>query len=372
MKKLPLFKVHMPDGVHKALNKVIYSGFIGQGKYVDKFEKKLSSYFNNPNLLTVNAATSAIHLALRLCDVKNNDEVICTPMTCTATNMPVLIQGGKIVWADVDPESGLVTANSIQKKISSNTKAIIIVHFGGIPCDVLEINKLAKKFNIKVIEDAAHALGSQIGNKKIGNHSDFIIFSLQAIKHITTGDGGILICKRRHDYKRAKLLRWFGIDRDQKRKDFRCEEDIKEYGYKYHMNDISASIGLEQMKYINKIVKKNQINGEFFNKNLKNIKGIKLIKKNENHKISYWIYTLHIEKFRNEFVKYMQKKNIAVSRVHERNDIHTAFKDFRANLPGLEKFNSTQISIPVGWWLSRNDLKRIKKEILNFSKIYFS
>ena len=213
--------------------------------------------------------------------------------------------------------------------------------------------------------------GSEIGNKKIGNHSDFVIFSLQAIKHITTGDGGILICKRRNDYKRAKLLRWFGIDRDQKRKDFRCEEDIKEYGYKYHMNDIAASIGLEQMKNIKNIVRKNNSNGEFFNQNLKNIKGFKLIKKNRNHRISYWIYTIHIEKYRDKFIDYMKNKNIAVSRVHERNDIHTAFKDFKIKLPNLDKFNSTQISIPVGWWLDKNDLKRIKNEILNFSKIYF-
>jgi perosamine synthetase len=366
---IPLFKVHMPKTTHKKLAETIYSGFIGQGPKVEQFEKKLKTFFKNKNILTLNSGTSAIQLALRLCKVTHNDEVITTPMTCTATNMPLLAMGAKIVWADVDPITGLIDPVSIEKKITKKTKAIIMVHFGGIPCKIDEINKIAKKYKIKVIEDAAHALGSKYKNKLIGNHSDFVTFSLQAIKHITTGDGGILICKKYKDYQRGKLLRWYGIDRDEKkRKDFRCEKNIIEYGYKFHMNDICATIGLEQMKYIKTIINKHINNSKYYDKKLINLKNIKLIPKNKNIISSSWIYTLHIQNNRDYFIKWMAKNGIVASRVHERNDIHSAFKASKTKLKNLNKFNSTQVSIPVGWWLKKNQLKYIVQKIKNYKQ----
>jgi perosamine synthetase len=364
---IPLFKVHMPKTTHKKLAETIYSGFIGQGPKVEQFEKRLQTFFKNKNILTLNSGTSAIQLALRLCNVTHNDEVITTPMTCTATNMVVLAMGAKIVWADVDPITGLIDPVSIEKKITKKTKAIIIVHFGGIPCKIDEINKIAKKYNVKVIEDAAHALGSKYKNKLIGNHSDFVTFSLQAIKHITTGDGGLLICKNHKDYQRGKLLRWYGIDRDEKkRKDFRCENNILEYGYKFHMNDICATIGLEQMKYIKKIINKHINNSKYYDKKLMNLENIKLIPKNKNIISSSWIYTLHIQNNRDYFIKWMAKNGIVASRVHERNDIHDAFITSRTKLKNLDRFNSTQVSIPVGWWLTNNQLKYIVKKIKDY------
>jgi len=366
MEKKVLFKVHMPESVDQPLLQVLHSGFIGQGPMVDKFEDQLAQYFGNKNILTLNAGTSAIHLALRLAGVGYGDEVISTAMTCTATNMPVLASGAKLIWADVNPETGLIDHNSIASKITKKTKAIIMVHFGGIPCNINEINKIAKKHNIKTIEDAAHAMGSSYENSKIGNHSDFVIFSLQAIKHITTIDGGLLFCKSENDYVRGKLLRWFGIDRDSNRKDFRCEEDIQEYGYKFHMNDISAVIGIEQLKYLDEIIEKHISNQDFYDKNLKNIKGVRIIEKPANTVSSCWVYTLHVEK-RDLFIKWMDDNLIMTSRVHERNDIHTAFIDSKCNLPNLDIFNSTQVSIPSGWWINKDDREYILGKIIEFS-----
>ena len=370
MDKKLLFRVHMPDSVDKPLLEVLHSGFIGQGPKVDEFEFELSKYFNNKNVLTVNAGTSAIHLALRLANVGPGDEVISTPMTCTATNMPVLASGAKLVWADVDPVTGLIDPESIKSKINKKTKAIIMVHFGGIPCQIKEINQIAKKFNIKTIEDAAHAFGSEYQGEKIGNHSDFVIFSLQAIKHITTIDGGLLFCKNEKDYRRGKLLRWFGIDRESKKAAFRCEDDISEYGYKFHMNDISAVVGIEQLKYVKKIISKHKDNEKFYDDALSNISGIKLIPRNDNFSSSCWIYTLHIQK-RDLFVDWMDKQGIMTSRVHERNDKHSAFAEsFTDSLSGLDIFNATQVSIPVGWWIGKEDREYIVKKIIEFSNTY--
>ena len=319
--------------------------------------------------MTLNSGTSGLHLALRLANVTHGDEVITTSMTCTATNMPILMAGAKIVWADIDPITGLIDPSEIEKKITDKTKAIMMVHFGGIPCDIKAINKIAKKHNIKTIEDGAHAIGSEYEGVKIGNHSDFVMFSLQAIKHITTIDGGLLLCKNNDDYKRGKLLRWYGIDRDEKRKEFRCEEDILEYGYKYHMNDISATIGLEQLKYIDEIISKHIDNQEFYDKELKNIKGVQIINKPDNVKSSSWLYTLHIEK-RDLFSVWMDKQDIMTSRVHERNDQHTALKESIADLPNVDKFNKSQVSIPTGWWITDEDRKYIVLKIKEFSSLH--
>ena len=367
MEKKVLFKVHMPKSVDEPLLNVLHSGFIGQGSKVNEFEEKLAGYLGNNKVLTLNAGTSGLHLALRLANVGCGDEVITTAMTCTATNMPILAAGAKIVWADIDPVTGLIDPKDIETKITDKTKAIIMVHFGGIPCQIDEINEIAHKYGIKTIEDAAHAFGAEYKDKKIGNHSDFVMFSLQAIKHMTTIDGGLLLCKNEEDYQRGKLLRWYGIDREAKRKEFRCEEDILEYGYKYHMNDISAVIGIEQLKYIDDIVKKHIENQEFYDNALKDIKGVKLILKPECSKSSSWLYTLHIEK-RDFFSTWMDQQNIMTSRVHERNDKHTAFKEFKVSLPNVDKFNSTQVSIPVGWWISENDREYIANKIKEFSK----
>jgi perosamine synthetase len=366
MEQKVLFKVHMPKSVDKPLLEVLHSGFIGQGKKVDEFEERLGEYFGNKKVLTLNSGTSGLHLALRLANVGHGDEVITTAMTCTATNMPILAAGAKIVWADVDPMTGLIDPKAIEKKITSKTKAIMMVHFGGIPCDIDAINTIAKKHNLKTIEDGAHAIGSEYNGLKIGNHSDFIMFSLQAIKHFTTVDGGLLLCKDQSDYERGKLLRWYGIDRDAKRKEFRCEEDIIEYGYKYHMNDISATIGIEQLKYIDEIVSKHIDNQEYYDQKLQRIKGISVIKKPEVSKSSSWLYTMHIEK-RDLFSTWMSEQGVMTSRVHERNDKHTAFSDSMCSLPNVERFNNTQVSIPVGWWITDEDREYIVNKIQEFS-----
>jgi len=370
MEKKVLFKVHMPKTIDKPVLEVLHSGFIGQGPKVDKFEDELESYFGVKNVLTLNSGTSALQLALRLANVGFGDEVISTPMTCTATNMPVLALGAKIVWADVDPKTGLIDPKSIESKISDKTKVIMMVHFGGIPCQIDEINNIAKKYGIKTIEDAAHAMGSEYKNKKIGNYSDFVIFSLQAIKHITTIDGGILIARNKFDYERGKLLRWFGIDRDSDRKDFRCEDDILEYGYKFHMNDVCATIGIEQLKFLDSLIKIHVSNMNFYDKEFGNLNGVSIIDKPKDSKSSCWIYTMHVRE-RDAFIEWMDKNGIMASRVHERNDIHTAFSESCSSLPNLDKFNETQVSIPCGWWISEKDRKYISLKVKEFSKNFF-
>lgn len=357
---VPLFAVHVPPEVDKEIIATLHSGYIGQGLKVEEFEKALQNYLETKNLLTVNSGTSSIHLALRLAGVGPGDEVISTPMTCAATNLPVLAHYAKIIWADVDGKNGLIDPQDIEKKITKKTKAIVCVDWGGIPCDLEPLMKTGRKHKIKIIEDAAHALGAKYKNKKVGTIANFTCFSLQAIKHITTVDGGILATKKTGDFQKGKILRWYGIDRSKPTTDTRIEIDIKDWGYKFHMNDVAATMGIVQMQYIEKILKSHRDNANFYDQNIKN----QLIYRPEiSWKClpSYWLYTILLpsSKIRDKFFLYMKNSGVMVSRVHSRNDTHTVFKEFKSSLPGVEEFDSRQISIPVHWKLSENQREKI-------------
>lgn len=365
---VPLFTVHMAHDVDAPLLDVLHSGYIGQGKKVEEFEKLLAEYIGNNNVLTVNSATSALHLAVRLANVSYGDEVISTAMTCTATNMPILANGAKIVWADIDVTTGLIDPLDIERKITSKTKAIMVVDWGGLPVDFDAIMAIAKKYNLKVIEDAAHAFGAEYKSQRVGTIADFTIFSFQAIKHITTVDGGALFCKDTEAYKRGKLLRWYGIDREGERKDFRCEEDILEWGYKFHMNDINATIGISQLKYIETILEQHRANADYYSKNLDN--SFYSHKTFDDRVSSYWLYTLLLptQELRLKFMQFMKDNDIMVSQVHARNDLHTTFLPFKTNLPSTESFSERQVSIPVHWRVSIEDRKRIVDLCNKFAK----
>lgn len=353
---IPLFKVFMPETVIEPLKQTLMSGYIGEGPRVKEFENRLSYFTANDKILALNSGTSALHLALRLANVGKGDEVISTPMTCTATNMPILERGAKIVWADIDPWTGNIDPEDVKRKITPKTKAIICVHWGGYPCELLELKCAAN--GIPIIEDAAHAFGSVYRDNKIGSFSRFTCFSFQAIKGVTTVDGGALSCLYRDDYKRGKLLRWYGIDRSAKCRDMRCEEDILEYGYKFHMNDVCATIGIEQLKYTDIVLDAHRTNAERYNAELRGIEGVSLLKYRPELQSSYWLYTIRVRD-RDEFIKYMYRQGVMVSKVHARNDLHTCFKDSRCDLPGVDEFYAEQVSIPVGWWLKKEDISQI-------------
>ncbi|MCD6175581.1 MAG: DegT/DnrJ/EryC1/StrS family aminotransferase [Planctomycetes bacterium] len=362
---IPLFKVFMPESVLAPLNEVLMSGYIGEGPKVKEFEQQLGPWFGNPNVLALNTGTSALQLALRLANVGFGDEVISTAMTCTATNEPIMAMGAKIVWADIDPWTGNIDPADVEKKITPKTKAIMCVHWGGYPCELAELNAIAQKHGIKVIEDAAHAFSGEYHGTPIGSHSDFSCFSFQAIKHMTTVDGGALTCRSKDDLERGRLLRWYGIDRASNRKDFRCEEDILEYGYKFHMNDVAATIGLEQLKFVGETVAKHRANAAAYDKAFADLESIQTLRYEKERNGAYWLYTLRARDPR-KFMAYMKDKQITTSAVHARNDTHTMFQDFRANLPGVDEFVSEQASIPVGWWLTEQDRNRIIEAVVEY------
>lgn len=367
---IPLFKPHTPAAIDKPLLETLHSGYITQGPKVDEFEDRVGKFLKWPFIVAVNSGTSSLTLALRLAGVGPGDEVITTPMTCTATNLPVLSLGGKLVFADIDPTTGNISAKSIQKRITKKTKAILFVDWGGTPADLDAIVSIARAHNLRTVEDAAHAFGAEYEGRKIGAICDFTCFSLQAIKHITTGDGGILTCRNLVDYQRAKVLRWFGIDRDAPSKDTRIDQDIEEWGYKFHMNDLNATIGIVQMDYIEKILKKHRANARHYNENLDVYFDTISDRPEES---AYWLYTMLLpsKEERDAFKQFAAERDIQVSQVHKRNDEYTVFKQFVIEdsiLPGVDHFADRMICIPVHWALTTKERDHIVKVCNEFAQ----
>ena len=349
---IPLFKVFLPprDVLMPRLEEVLYSGQISEGPPVAEFERRFGAFVGASHTLAFYSGTATLHAALVLAGVKPGDEVVSTAMTAEPTNMAILHAGGKIVWADVDPTNGNVTANAVAAKITDRTRAILVVHYGGIPVPISEIRKIAAARSIPVIEDAAHALGARYEGRPIGGHSEFVIFSLQAIKHLTTVDGGMLACNGVSGIDKVlgegRKFRWFGIDRAAPR----TEVNVTRVGYKYHMNNVTATIGLVQLDYIESVIARHVANGRYFDRALQGLPGLSLCRWDGNAEPSYWFYTVLVED-RDGFSRHLAANGIASSQVHKRNDWHTVFSASRCELPGLDAFYQRMIHIPCGWWV---------------------
>ena len=381
---IPLFKVFMSDDAHKNLEPVISSGYIGQGPKVEEFESRLRDYVQSPYVNTVNSGTSALHLALhmlkynctvgysRLCfsgggDENQKNEILTTPLTCTATNWPILANDLKIKWVDVDPNNCNIDLVDLERKITDKTLGIMVVHWGGYPCDLDKLRQIQIRahqrfgYTPPIIEDCAHAMGASYKGKPIGSQGNYCMFSFQAIKHLTTADGGMLISPDNKTHKRAKLLRWYGLDRTTSA-DFRCEQTIQEWGYKFQMNDIAASIGLSNMEHLDWIVETHNKNGTFYNTQLEGIPGVKLLDVEPQFCSSYWIYTMRVEN-RDDFIQKMKEDGIATSRVHDRNDKHACVEEFKAGLPGTDEICKDMICIPCGWWVGEEERQYVVDKI---------
>ena len=363
---IPLFKVHMPPREHllPSLEQVLYSGYITQGEKVQEFEERLGYVFGTPNVLTVNSGTSSLQLALRLAGIRGG-EVITTPMTCSATVLPVLAEGAVPVWADVDPYSGNIDPDDVAARVTADTRAILAVHWGGQPCDMRPLMSIGRHYDIPVVIDAAHALGAQWLGSSIALQADFTCYSLQAIKHITTGDGGILVTGNAEDCKRGKRLRWFGLDRNSQGGDARVDNDIPEWGYKFHMNDIAATIGLAQLHYLSYIVGRHRDNAAYYDSVLR--VGRQEMPSEANG--AWWLYTLLWEdgSQRAHFAEYMKREDIQVSRVHSRLDQLTCFREFsNGPLPGVDSFFEREICIPVHWGITPDVREKIAESVNRF------
>lgn len=324
----------VPEDAIAAVSNVLRSRFVGQGPLVDEFERRFERHFSLPDgsAVAVNSGTSALELAYDLLGLGPGDEVITTPLTCTATNIPLVRRGCRLVFADIDRETLNLCHRDVLRKIAEKTKAVINVHLHGLASDLPD-------FGVPVVDDAAQALGIFRPGAR------FTVCSFQAIKHLTTGDGGMLVCADREDAKQAKLRRWFGIDRAVKLannwqpfKNRQILFDIEYPGYKFQMNDIAAAMGLAGLDgHAAMQAHRDAIYAVYREAGLPLVDG-------PDHQHGY--ACLLVEN-RDQFCAQMAESGIETNVMQVRNDLYRIFQPFRSRLPNMDWVEERYICIPL-------------------------
>jgi perosamine synthetase len=345
---IPIYHTHIHKSAKDLVVSTIDSGFISEGKKVKEFEERLEKDLAIINPVAVNSGTAALHLAMVLAGIKPGDEVIVPAQTFVATALVVVQQGATPVFADIKYNTGNIDPESAKKKITERTKAIIPVHWGGMPCDMDEILAIANDYNLIVIEDAAHAPGATYKGRTIGSVSDYTCFSFQAIKHITTGDGGAIACRSSEKYNEALTRRWFGIDRVKSSPSILGERqyDISTLGFKYHLNDYGASLGLANLSNFKERLHTLRSIAAYYYKELSSVSGIQLWDLPTDRESAWWLFGIHVER-RLNFIRAMADRGITASVIHQRIDHNSIFGGIREELINQTRFNETQVHIPL-------------------------
>lgn len=351
---------HISADSIKLVRETLESTWVSAGELVGQFEDELSGQLGLVNPVSVNSGTSALHLALAVAGVKPGDEVILPAQTFVASGLTIMMQFATPVFADIQLNTGNISPESVREKITDKTRAIMPVHWGGYPCDMTEINAIARQHNLVVIEDAAHALGAIYQGKPIGAVSRFTAFSFQAIKHLTTGDGGALCCLETDDCNEAGNLRWFGIDRAGSKPSLLGEReyDISQVGYKYHMNNVAAAIGLGNLKDFKKRLERRQQIAASYRKELSQVPGLELLDYQNDRSHAYWLFTLLVDN-REGFIRKLREQGVPSSVVHLRIDRNSVFGGINEDLVNQAEFDKRQIAIPVHDALTDDDVAKI-------------
>ena len=356
-----MFYPHVPKSAKSAVMEVLDTRWIGQGPKVKLFEEGFSKKFASKfPAIAVGSGTDALHLSYILAGLKPGDEVIAPVFTCTATNIPFLYMGVKILFSDINPNTMNLDVNHVQQLMNKNVKAIVCVHYGGLPCDMDELQAIADEWNIPVIEDAAHAVGAKYKGMSIGSISDFTMFSFQAIKHITTGDGGMLIVKNKELIDKAERVRWFGIDRKAKQAGI-WENDITEIGYKYQMTDIAASMGIASLQEFDEVSNLRKQLFRVYCDELTNFERVKIVGNDfEDREHAAWLFTIIVED-RYSLQEKLRENKIESNQVHFRNDRYSIFNDFTngKEFPNMDQIEDKDLVLPLHTMMNENDVRRV-------------
>jgi perosamine synthetase len=342
-----LFHPHISESAIEMVLQTMHTRWIGQGPKVDEFEDRFSKRFGNGSpAVAVGSGTDALHLSYILAGIQPGDEVITPVFTCAATNIPLLYERAAIKFADVQQGTLNIDPNHVKTLINDKTKAIVCVHYGGLPCDMAELSAMAAERGIPIIEDAAHALGATYRGKTIGTISEFTMFSFQAIKQMTTGDGGMLLLRDDGLLEKARRIRWFGIDRTAKQMG-NWDNDITEIGYKYQMTDIGAAMGLAALAEFEQVLALRQSLFKRYCENLRGVSGIQIVGDDfTDREHAAWIFTIIAEN-RRELQAKLRSNGIESNQVHYRNDRYTVFGGRRDNLPNMDAIEDNYLVLPL-------------------------
>jgi len=366
-----LFKIYWDEEDIKMVNSVIKSGaYWATGPNIEKFEKKMSEYIGTKYCVTFNSGTSALHATLLAYGIKEDDEVVVPSSTFISTANAPLFVGAKPVFADIEKKTFGLDPESVKEKISKRTKAIIPIHYGGCPCLIKELKQITDDYNLILIEDAAESLGGKIKDDKVGTFGDSAMFSFCQNKIITTGEGGAVTTDSKKIYEKLKLIRSHGRQEDVNYFTSSAYFDYTTLGYNFRMSDITAALGMAQLKKIDKIIKMRRENADYMTKRLSKVEGMVLLKPPHDYFHVHQMYTVCIKEgneVRNNLMGYLAEMGIMTKvyfyPVHLTQFYRDKFGYERGELPLTEEISDHVLTLPMYPELTINEIDYIAKKI---------
>lgn len=362
-KLVPIAKPYIGEDEIKEVVKVLKSGELSQGRWVERFEKEFANFTHTKFAIATSSGTTALHLSLLALGIKKGDEVITTPFTFIASVNAILYVGAKPVFVDIDPKTFNINPDLIKERITDKTRAILPVHLFGLAADMKKILSVAKKHNIFVLEDAAQAHGAKINNQVVGSFGNLAAFSFYPTKNMTTGEGGMITTSDENLAKAIRKLRNHGMEK-------RYYHDI--LGFNFRMTNMQAAIGVHQLKKLNGFNRKRIENAQFLTQHLSGVEGIQppFIPKGSTHVFHQYTILIKAGKEKREkIIEYLNKNGVETMiyyplPVYKQEFIKDIVVDVK--LPNVEKITDQVLSLPIHPLVTKVDLKKIAKLIRNF------
>lgn len=368
---IPVFKPCYGKEELEALKEPFDTGWIGLGPKTKEFEEKFADYIGVKYAIATNSCTAALHLAMKVIGVEGF-EVITTPLTFVSTNHAIIYNDGVPVFSDIYPDTLNIDPDQINKSITDKTKAIVTVHYGGHPCDMDIIMDTARKHNLVVIEDVAHGCGGEYKGKKLGSLGDIACFSFHAVKNLATGDGGMITTNNAEVHNRLLKLRWLGITKDtwareDKDKNYSWYYNIEEVGYKYHMNDITAALGLVQLNKLDRTNSRRSEITEKYNKGFADLNWIETPTLKSYAKSACHNYVIKMDE-RDKLNIYLKERGISTSVHYIPNNHYEMYKNCRGETPVCEKVWKKLLTLPLFPDMTDSEVDTVIQQIKLFGK----
>ena len=360
-----LFHPRVVLEAEEEVRKVFQSGWIGLGEKTKEFEEKFAQYVGAKHAVALNSATSALHLAMIVSGIEEGDEVLTTPMTFISTNHAILYNKAIPVFVDIEPNTLNLDLDKAETLITDKTKAIVVVHYGGQPLNMTKLEDFASSFNLKVIEDAAHACGASFNGRKVGSFN-LTCFSFHAVKNLAIGDGGAITTNDSEIYSRLMSLRWLGINKSTYERslpgEYKWDYNVDEVGFKYHMNDIQAAIGLAQLNYLDNF---NSYRGSMVLDYKSRLSNVKFLENNSISRSAHHLCVIKSDK-RYKIIDALSSNSIEYGLHYKPNHLYPMYKNLvRSPLVETERAYGKILSLPLHLHLSNRDISLICEVINN-------
>lgn len=356
------------DDELKAVAEVFKTAWLGMGDKVKQFEKELSDLLDGLNVIAVNTGSTALHLALDAIGIKEGDEVITPSLTFVAAIQAITALGARPIFCDVEPDTLNLNTQEIKKKISSRTKALMPMHYRGEPCEMDEIIDLAKNNGLRIVEDAAHAFGSKYKGKLVGSFGDLICFSFDPIKNITCGEGGAIVTADKQLAETLAQKRILGIDKDtwsRYHNQRSLSYDVVRQGYRYHMSNINAAIGIVQLKKLPKFIQRKNEIAKRYDCEFSAINDIEILK-TDYSQTALFTYVIKVKNNRDALMEHLKQQGVGSGINYIPSHLFTYYQNFKMQLPVTEEAYRRIITLPLYYDMSEEDLEHVIKAVKSF------